>query len=298
VPRAIKKSSGKSVETSDLFEDSDVCVDVNENDLRERLRAIGRPPIDAATQETHRRRIDAASVHSARPRRRFGAVSVGAACVVGFLVGSTGLAMADALPDPAQQVAHHVLGAVQVDVPTGKEGKRGPCVAAAAKLKDKATKQAAKDACPKGGAHDTGTDEGSPGQSDQAPGHTGQTPKGNSSGSTGGNGDPCHGRPPWAGKMTKEERDAAKQAASRASCPPDADDDSSSDDDSKDSDHAGGQSEASVPDATTTTAEQPTTTVAEDPTTTTTTVAEDTTTTTTPGRSGDESTTSSKPSVG
>jgi hypothetical protein len=277
----IKRSRVESVEASDLFEDSDVCVDVNENDVRERLRELGRRPIDAVTQDIHRRRIGGAVVDCARPRRRFGVVSVAAACVVGFLVASTGLAMANALPDPAQQVAHHVLGAVQVDVPAGKEGKRGPCVAAAAKLKDKAAKQAAKDACPKGGgAPAPGTDEG------QAPGNNGQTPQGN--GTTNHDGDPCHGRPPWAGKMSKEERAAAKQAASREACPPDADDNSASNENTDDSAGAGDQSQAGNADTTTTTiAEQPTTTV-----------AEDTTTTTTPVPSGEGSSTSGEPSGG
>ena len=36
--------------------------------------------------------------------------------------------------------------------------------------------------------------------------------------------DPCHGRPPWAGPMSKEDRQAAKESASRADCPDDSGD--------------------------------------------------------------------------
>ena len=151
---------------------------------------------------------------------------IAAAAVVGFLAGSTGLAMADALPDTAQDVAHDVLGAVQVDVPAGKEGKRGPCVAEAAKLKDKDAKKAAMDACPKGGGGTRRQSrperaDGTPGKSGEAPGHRGEASgkSGEAPGQTKHEGDPCHGRPPWAGNMSKEERDAAKQAASRETCP-------------------------------------------------------------------------------
>ena len=219
---------------------------MTEHESEQRLRDLGRQPIDAATKAAHLRRIkDAGVVADTRRRRRFGVVSVAAAGVVGFLAGSTGLAMADALPDPAQQVAHDVLGAVQVDVPAGKEGKRGPCVSEAAKIKDKDAKRAAMDACPKGGPDTSGTDgEGNGtgaggshgksdephGRSDQAPGHNGDGSPGKGAGSSNHAGDPCHGRPPWAGPMSKEQRDAAKAAASRDACPDDGADVEADDD--------------------------------------------------------------------
>jgi hypothetical protein len=248
---------------------------VNEHDeeLSDRLRDLGRRPIDDATQQLHQRRIDAAVDISARPRRRFGVASVAAACVVGFFVGSAGLAMADALPDSAQEVAHDVLGVVQVDVPPGKEDKRGPCVAEAAKLEDKEAKQAAKEACPDGGgAPKTGTGSESSGRSDEAPGQTGETSPGTGKGSSKHEGDPCHGRPPWAGDMSKEARDAAKQAASREACPPDSD--------VEDATTAGERAEPTDTIATTTIAEQPPTTVPED--TPPTTVPDETPSTTVP----------------
>jgi hypothetical protein len=255
---------------------------VNENDIRARLQALGREPIDEQTYAAHMQRIAAGRAVVIEQRRR-GLVWAGiaAAAVVGFLAGSTGLAMADALPNAAQDVAHDVLGTVQVDVPAGKEGKRGPCVAEAAKLEDKDAKKAAMDACPKGGrgpdvSDDPNGTDGTPGRSGEAPGHSGDAPgkPGEAPGQSKHDSDPCHGRPPWAGKMSKDERDAAKQAASREACPPDADDDSASteDTDADDSDEANDEPEAGTTDATTTTiaAQSTTTTVADDRTTTTT----------------------------
>jgi hypothetical protein len=191
---------------------------VNDDEIRARLRAMGAEPIDEQTRATHMRRI-AAGGALAEPRRRgFVWAGIAAAAVVGFLAGSTGLAMADALPDPAQEVAHDVLRVVQVDVPQGKEGKRGPCMSQAAKIKDKDAKKAAKDACPKGGADESGDETGD---------GAGTPEQGPPSAS-----DPCHGRPPWAGPMSKEQRDAAKASASRANCPKDAEDADESDDES------------------------------------------------------------------
>jgi hypothetical protein len=274
---------------------------VNENDIRARLQALGREPIDEQTRAAHMQRIAAGrAVVSEQRRRGLVWAGIAAAAVVGFLAGSTGLAMADALPNRAQDVAHDVLGAVQVDVPAGREGKRGPCVAEAAKLKDKDAKKAAMDACPKGGeapddSDDPNGTDGTPGRSGEAPGHSGDAPgkSGEAPGQTKHEDDPCRGRPPWAGKMSKEERDAAKRAASREACAPDADDARASTDDSEadDSEEANDEPETGETDATTTTiaAQSSTTTVAEDRTTTT---------TTTPEPSGDESSTSVESSAG
>ena len=183
---------------------------MNDDEIRGRLQALGQEPIDEQTRAAHMRRMTAGVVAGESRRRGFVWAGIAAAALVGFLAGSTGLAMADALPDPAQEVAHDVLRVVQVDVPQGKEGKRGPCVAEAAKIKDKDAKKAAKDACPKGGedegGDESGDETGTPGQ--------GPPPAD----------DPCRGRPPWAGPMSKQEREAAKQSASRENCPQDEDD--------------------------------------------------------------------------
>jgi hypothetical protein len=154
------------------------------DDLTLRLRDVGRRPIDPSVRQEHWRRIAAEERSAvAQPRRFVRFVPAAAAAVIGLLAGSTGLAFAGALPDPAQDVVHDVLEPFNVKVP---EGKRGPCVSQAAKLDDKQAKQAAKDACPKGGngARDdessgdeaTTTDMGStettrPGRSGEAPGH-------------------------------------------------------------------------------------------------------------------------------
>lgn len=202
---------------------------MNHNELPDRLRSIGTRPVGAVSRESHLRRIESVSPsNTASGKRRFGPVAVVAASLFGFLAGSTGLAMAGALPDTAQSVAHDVLGVVQVDVPAGKEGKRGPCVSEAAKIKDKDAKQAAKDACPKGPNDDDPTegdesDPDAPGRSGDAPGQNNEAPERKGNATTKHDDDPCKGRPAWAGPMPKEERDAAKAANPRADCPDDSD---------------------------------------------------------------------------
>ena len=200
--------------------------------MQEKLQRFARGPVSTSVRSSHQRRIAAAAaVPQRRGLRRFGALWVAGAGLIGFTIGSTGLAAAGALPDPAQNVAHDVLGAVRVDVPAGKEGKRGPCVSQAAKIEDEAAKQAAKDACPKGGPPEppdngAGTPEdpgSSPGKSGEAPGHSGD--RGHGKGTDKHAGDPCRGRPPWAGRMTQEEKAAAKASASRENCPADDDTD-------------------------------------------------------------------------
>lgn len=184
--------------------------------VTDRLRDLGRAPIDEATRDAHVRamRADAPDLPVADrrpPRRR---LAIAAAAVVGFLAGSTGLAFADALPGPAQEAASDVLAVVGLDVPSGKEGKRGPCVSEAAKIEDPVAKQEAKDACPKG-PFGRGPDE--------APGRGGSVPEGSDRpdvppGQADKADDPCKGKPPWAGKhdLTDAEVDAAK--AERAAC--------------------------------------------------------------------------------
>jgi hypothetical protein len=129
--------------------------DVND-DLVLRLREAGRRPIDPSTRQEHWRRIAAeASPDDAgsRRRRRFGAVPVAAAGAIGFLAGSTGLAFAGALPDPAQNVVHDVLQPAldRIDVEMPEGGNRGRCVSEAARNADKATREDLKDLCPEKG---------------------------------------------------------------------------------------------------------------------------------------------------
>lgn len=192
---------------------------MDENELTDRLHALGDADVPDAAKTQHLQRIAATPVTSARS---FNRVWVAAAAIVGFLAGSTGLAAAGALPDPAQDVAHDVLAVVQVDVP---EGKRGPCVSAIAKSDlPKNEKKAAKDACPKGGDDPDELEDGEgngkgKGRAGEAPGQTKHAD------------DPCRGKPPWAGRndLTKAEKDAMK-AERAATCDADLDDEAEDDD--------------------------------------------------------------------
>ena len=233
---------------------------MDEHEITDRLRSMGDEPVPDEARTEHLRRIAATPVEPGRP---FGRVWVAAAAIIGFLVGSTGLAAAGALPDPAQDVAHDVLSVVQIDVP---EGKRGPCVSAIAKSDlPKAEKKAAKDACPKGGNGGTGEDiddDGEPGESGEAPGRTKHAD------------DPCKGKPPWAGQkgLSTAEKDAMK-AERAATCGRDLDDE----DDDLDEDEDVEDAEVTTTTAAPTTTTAPSTTLAP-----TTTVADATTTTTAP----------------
>jgi hypothetical protein len=173
---------------------------MDENELANRLRTLGEEPVPPADRARHLQRIADTPTPSTT---HVGRLWIAAAAIVGFLVGSTGLAAADALPDPAQDVAHDVLAVVQVDVP---EGNRGACVSSIARSDlSKAEKKAAKDACPKGGA---GANDGeAPGRSGSAPGHTKHAE------------DPCRGKPPWAGRPDlSPEQKAALKAETAAAC--------------------------------------------------------------------------------
>lgn len=82
------------------------------DDLLQRLRHLGSQPIDLARQSA-----DLTAMATARRGSRFGPkLRLAGVFLAGLLIGSTGLAAADALPDPAQHVAHTVLGRVGVAV--------------------------------------------------------------------------------------------------------------------------------------------------------------------------------------
>jgi len=184
-------------------------------DLTERLGALGDAPVADHVRDRHLLAMHAAAPAPSRERRGFDRLAVAAAAIVGFAVGSTGFALAGALPDPAQGVAHDVLSVVQVEVPDRPQN-RGACVSAAAKAGDRA----AKDACPKGRA--TGVpgegkgDAKGKAKGADAPGRPAEAgPHPNAD-----TGD-CKGKPAWAGekrKPTPEER------AAREACPDDDDD--------------------------------------------------------------------------
>jgi len=188
------------------------------DDLARRLGALGSAPVPEDVRAGHLHAMRGASP-AGDGRRRFGRLAVAAAALAGFAVGSTGFAMAGALPAPAQGVAHDVLSVVQVDVPD-RPANHGSCVSAAAKLDDPAAKQAAKEACrtsnppgrPEGvgGGRPDGAGGGAPAT---PPGQVGKAPKGANA-----DDDPCTGKPPWAGRKGGPNAD---EAAARAACPPD-----------------------------------------------------------------------------
>lgn len=253
---------------------------MDQNEITDRLRALGEADVPDAARSEHLRRIAATPIETSRA---FGRAWVAAAAIVGFLAGSTGLAAADALPDPAQDVAHDVLAVVQIEVP---EGKRGPCVSAIAKSDlPKDEKKAAKDACPKGGDDADDIDE----DDDGGEGKSGEGKSGEAPGQTKHADDPCKGKPPWAGQkgLNKADKDAMK-AERAATCGRDLDDDGDDDGDDDLDDEvevevdALDEDDRQVPaqDSATTTTVAPTTTTATTTGESPTTIADDTTTTT------------------
>lgn len=83
--------------------------------LTERLRDLGRRPVDPATASQH---LTAMASAGRRPRI-WTRAKVGAAFFAGLLVGGTGLASAGALPGSVQGAAHTTLAQVGVQVPDG-----------------------------------------------------------------------------------------------------------------------------------------------------------------------------------
>lgn len=199
---------------------------MDEDEITQRLRDSGNRPVPGEVRSSHLSRMHAARPTVQRPTR-FGRVAVAAAAFAGFAVGSTGFAIAGALPEPAQQVAHDVLATVNVDVEDPKN--RGQCISAAARsTTDEAAKQEAKAKCPKGGKGNGRPDGAGPSEGKGAgkgrPDHAGNP--------GGPNGaphpdDPCTGPPPWAGKAGKAMGADAKRAAqdARAACPDEDPDD-------------------------------------------------------------------------
>jgi hypothetical protein len=215
------------------------------DDLRQRLRAFGTQPVDPARQSA-----DLTAMAGVRPVGLLGSkLRLAAAFLAGLLIGSTGLAAADALPDPAQHVAHSVLDRVGVDVPDPERYRGAECGAEAkenhgAYVRD--DHSLAQTDCGKKVHASRGVD-----------GKAGADAKA---------GDPCHGRPPWAGNktMTSEEK-AAAEAERTAQCGEDDADEGAPDADAD----AERKADESPDDVTTTTVGPTTSTTVEESTTTT-----------------------------
>jgi hypothetical protein len=231
-------------------------------DLEGRLRSLGGHPIEPRLQSAHLTQMATA----ARSSRRRAKAKVAGIVAAGVLVGSTSLAAAGALPDPAQHLAHQALDTVGVDVPD-PERYHGPECGPEAKGNHGAyvrdDHSLAKTRCGKPVHAGTGGD---------AEGGESKGPKAAKG--------PCQGPPPWAGQagrgMTPEQK-AQAQAEREGQCPDDA-----ADVEQEPSEDAG---ERQAEGSTTTTAAPTTTTTVE---TTTTTVA---TTDTTEGTDAGDATT-------
>lgn len=91
--------------------------------IAERLRRFGSAPIDSSLAAATLRRVRG----GCQERVSTGRMKwVAAATVAGFMAGSVGLAAADVLPAPVQDVAHHALDAVGVHVPLGHQRFNDP----------------------------------------------------------------------------------------------------------------------------------------------------------------------------
>jgi hypothetical protein len=172
------------------------------DDLQARLRHLGTQAVDPAQQSA-----DLTAMARVRPATSLRSKTrLAAAFLAGLLLGSTGLAAADALPDPAQHVAHTVLGHVGVDVPnpTRYHGAEcGPDVKANHGAYVRDDHSLAKSDCGKPDHADKAGDAGRPADD----------------GLDAAVGDGCHGKPPWAGnKSMTAEAKAAAQAERTARC--------------------------------------------------------------------------------
>lgn len=237
-------------------------------ELRHRLRRLGAEPIEPARQAADLMAM-AGVRRSSRVAPGFlgSKVRLAAAFLAGLLLGGTGLAAADVLPDPAQHVAHTVLAEVGVDVPNPARYHGPECGAEVKKNHGAYVRDdhsLAKSACGKPvGAGDEADDTEDTEDTDE-----GEQGNGNGHGHGAAKG-PCHGRPPWAGNktMTDAEVEAAK-AERAAMC--------GADDDEDEADEGEDEVEAPEVGESTTTTEAPTTTTESSTTTsspTTTTLA-------------------------
>jgi hypothetical protein len=239
-----------------------------DDEFEQRLGALGSRPVDAAVAEAHH--LAMRGVAPSPPRRfQFGWRAVAAAAFVGFLAGSTGLAAAGTLPDPAQDLAHDVLARVGVNVPRSTEGcpegrtyrNHGEYVAEV-EAAGGDVEAAAHSDCGKPANRGHGVGVGSGGQ----PG----VPREDT------DGDPCTGPPPWAGAHLPADQRALLQEQRRAQC--------GDTEETEETDEADEVEEREAESSTTTTTPAettPTTTTAETTTTVEATTTTETTTTTT-----------------
>jgi hypothetical protein len=230
--------------------------------LIDRLGGLARP-IHPARQASDL----AAMTAAAAPRTGLFAskVRIAAAFLAGLLLGSTGLAAADVLPDPAQHVAHQVLDRVGVQVPD-PERYHGPECGSEVKRNHGAYVRddhalATTDCGKPAGAGARGGAGAAKAKAERGP---------------------CGGPPPWAvDRGMSPEAKAAAQAERAAACPEDAEAEAAEDAAEAEAEAAEdaveAEAERSEAEAPTTTTEAPSTTEVS-----TTTTSDETTTTSTP----------------
>jgi hypothetical protein len=177
-------------------------------DLERRLAEFGSAPLDPAVAGRALERVHA------RGRRKLSGARlklVSAAAIAGFAAGGVGLAAANVLPAPAQDVAHSALETVGVHVPPGHVRYNDPTVCPGGPYANhgayvrahKDDPNAGASPCgkpvrsvdPSGKAKNDDTNDGD--ANDDTNGKSGKTNKGNG-----------HGPPPWAhgnGKPDKQD---------------------------------------------------------------------------------------------
>ena len=192
---------------------------MDENEITQRLRDAGDQPVPGEVRASHLSQMHGATPAAAPQPKRFGRLAVAAAAFVGFAVGSTGFAMAGALPDPAQNVAHDVLAIVNVNVE--KPANRGQCISGVARSdltpeEKQVEKQKCKDSITPGRPDHAGPGNG---KAKGRPDGIGP-PEGHPNDNTGD----CKGKPPWAGK-DGASYPADKKAEFNRNCGRDVDDD-------------------------------------------------------------------------
>ncbi|MDZ7673894.1 MAG: hypothetical protein U5K30_02330 [Acidimicrobiales bacterium] len=193
--------------------------------ITDRLARLAAQPVPDDVRGAHMHRMAAATPDGPAPKR-FGRLAVAGAAIIGFFAGSTGFAMAGALPGPAQGAAHDVLSVLQVDVPDRPGNGNGPpdfilddpckgpppwAIDKDMTAEDKAAAQAERRAT-------CGTDDA---EADDPEADGNGRPEGIEPGGPPQSilDDPCKGPPPWAidKDMTAEDK-AAAQAERRATC--------------------------------------------------------------------------------
>jgi hypothetical protein len=107
------------------MDDNEVPLSDADSQLVDRLAAFASAPLDAGVAARCASRLrDGARPHGRVVR----SMLLVAAVVTALLLTSVGLAAADTLPDPVQDVAHRALGTVGVHVPPGHDRYNDPAV--------------------------------------------------------------------------------------------------------------------------------------------------------------------------